>query len=372
MIIKDEIHGNIEFTELEKGIIDTEEFQRLRRIKQLAMTNLVYPSATHTRFEHAIGTLHLSSLICEKLGINGEEKEKIRLYALLHDIGHVAFSHETEKILSNVMGSHEFIGAKKITDTEIADVIGAQYEPEEIIEISKKPFGQIVSSDIGSDRMDYLQRDAHNTGVAYGIIDIDRIIHTVFFEDGILGIKNSGLEAAESLLIGRFLMFSTVYMHPTVRIASAMLQSALLFAIDSGDIQPEEVLNLSDDEVLMRLISSRNENAGIMGRRLIKRDLMKVAYSFELSPETEEKIEELELAAAETAPETILDMPVQISKPVSIMVKTENEMKKLDELSELVNSLKYAEEKRKKVLVLCNRENREDVSRISKEIMQEE
>src|SRR3990167_2806023 len=104
MIIKDEIYGTIKCSKLEEKIIDSEEFQRLHRIKQMAFTYLVYPSATHTRFEHCLGTMHLASTIAERMGIEGERLEKIRLFALVHDIGHVAFSHESEQVLKNYLG----------------------------------------------------------------------------------------------------------------------------------------------------------------------------------------------------------------------------------------------------------------------------
>ena len=99
MMIKDEIHGNIYFNELEERIVDTPDFQRLRRIKQMAFTYLVYPGANHTRFEHSIGVFHLASVLSRKLGLNEDDAQKVRLFALLHDIGHLPFSHESEKVL---------------------------------------------------------------------------------------------------------------------------------------------------------------------------------------------------------------------------------------------------------------------------------
>ena len=123
MLIKDEIYGTIEFNELEQRIIDCSDFQRLRRIKQMAFTYLVYPGATHTRFEHCLGTCHLATTICERLDIDKEEKQKIRLFALLHDVGHVAFSHESEPVLKKYFSSHEEIGRKKITEGSITDII---------------------------------------------------------------------------------------------------------------------------------------------------------------------------------------------------------------------------------------------------------
>ncbi|MCI0563398.1 MAG: HD domain-containing protein, partial [Nitrososphaera sp.] len=155
MIIKDEIHGTVEFSELEARIIDSEEFQRLRRIKQMSVTNLVYPGANHTRFEHSIGTAHLSALIARKLGLDPEIVSKVKLYGLLHDIGHTAFSHEGEDIVKKYIGDHEQLGKKKITHGPVSDILSENYRPKEIVDIGKSPYGSIITSDLGSDRMDY-------------------------------------------------------------------------------------------------------------------------------------------------------------------------------------------------------------------------
>jgi len=363
MIIKDELHGNIEFNELEKRIIDTEEFQRLRRIKQLALTHLVYPGATHTRFEHSLGTAHLSGRICDKLELDEDTIQKIRLYALLHDIGHVAFSHESEKILHEFLGDHDLIGQKKILKSEVADVLGAQFDPKEIIEISNTSLGQLISSDLGSDRMDYLQRDARNTGVAYGIIDQDRIIQTLFLKDEIMGIKSNGLEAAESLLIARFLMFSTVYMHHTVRIASAMLQKSITLAMNDDDLSAEDFLQFSDEDILNKLLKSTNSTSREYSDRLLKRDLLKIAYSCPYDENIENNIEELR----EQLPETLIDFPSPFAKPTTIMVDLRGELKPLEELSDIVHSLKSVEQRRK-ILVICEADDRKKINKQAEEV----
>lgn len=372
VIIKDEIHRNIELNEFEKKIMDSKEFQRLRKIKQLAMTYLVYPSATHTRFEHALGTTHLSSLICEKLGLDKEITQKIRLYSLLHDIGHTAFSHESEKILESLLGDHEKIGKEKILKGEIADILNTQFNPKEITELSKTFYGQIISSSIGSDRMDYLLRDSHNTGVAYGVIDSDRIIHTMFLDekDKVLGISLRGLEAAESLLVGRFMMFSTVYLHHTVRIASAMLRRSISLSIESYSLSPEDFLLASDEEILLKLLNSKNENSKDLAKNLMNRKLYKVAHQCDYSQEIEKNAHTIRNKIKENFKgDFIIDFPVTFSSPPNIPVKVDNELHSLESLSALVNSLKNAEEKRKKILFLCEEKHREKLGEISKKVL---
>jgi len=357
MIIKDEIYGTIEFSDLERRIIDTSDFQRLRRIKQMSFTYLVYPGATHTRFEHSLGTLHLASMISDRLGIDDERKEKIRLYALLHDIGHIPFSHEGERALEKFLGGHEKIGRKKMKEGEIGEILNENYKDGEI-ELSESTEGKIVDSDFGADRMDYLKRDANNTGVAYGVIDTDRIIHKLCLEGNELCIDEGGLEAAEFLLIGRFMMFSTVYLHHTVRIAEAMLNRAILSGIEDKTVKPEEFLSATDEEILIRLQDSYKAKKYV--ERLLERKLYKIVDVVEPSEKTKDPESEKTLSKRFGC-DVLVDNPHTFFKPVDFKVKTEKGLVSIDEVSELVKSLKKSEEKRKKALVLCPEEKKENV-----------
>ncbi len=341
MIIRDEIHGNLEFTSLEERIIDCPDFQRLRRIKQMSVTSLVYPGATHTRFEHSLGTAYLSSKIASKVEMSDDEVQVAKLHGLLHDIGHTAFSHEGEDILRKYIGDHEEIGRKKALDGPIRDIIGENYNVTEVLKDNL-----LVSSDIGSDRMDYLKRDAMNTGVAYGLIDIDRIVHTIALDDE-LYIRRGGLAAAEYLLIARFMMFSTVYLHKTVRIATAMLYRAIENSILDG-IDPKS-FSVFDDEEAGAAIGRHMED--IRNRRLFKEVASidrKLAH-----PGLEKELSE------EFGIDIIVDVPREFFKPVSFKVESDEGLVEISQASDLVGSLKAAEEKRMKVLILASRENKE-------------
>ncbi len=351
--IKDEIHGTVEFDELEGRIIDTPAFQRLRRIKQMSVTNLVYPGANHTRFEHSIGTAHLSAVIASRLGLGKDECSKIKLYGLLHDIGHVAFSHEGEEVLKGHIGDHEMLGRAKMTDGEIADILSENYRPEEIADVGKSAYGDIITSDLGSDRMDYLERDAKNTGVAYGIIDIDRIVHTLVMEGDRLCIDKRGLEAAEYLLVARFMMFSTVYLHKTVRIATAMLYRAIEAALKDG-FPPEEFAELDDEEAMAAMLRSSGKG---YAEKLRERRLLKEVCSFPAGEAG--KAEELE---KQFAGELMVDYPHAFFKPVDFMVRTGKGLVPITEMSKLVQSLKRAEEERMRVLVLAEERDAERIS----------
>ena len=155
--------------------MDMPQFQRLRRIKQLGLISLIYPGATHTRFEHSIGTMNLGSKLSEELDLSNDEIELIRASALLHDIGHGPFSHVSEGVLSV---PHEELTKYVITKTSMKDLLEEKFDVSKIVNIvnGKGYLGPIVSGELDVDRMDYLLRDSHNTGVAYGVIDYERII----------------------------------------------------------------------------------------------------------------------------------------------------------------------------------------------------
>ncbi len=357
VIIKDEVYGTIEFDDLEERIMDTPDFQRLRRITQMSVTNLVYPGANHTRFEHSLGTAHLSSVIADRLGFEEDEKRKVKLFGLLHDIGHVAFSHEGEDILEKYIGDHEKLGERIIAEGGIADILGENYSAKEITGMHGSRKGMIVEADIGADRMDYLKRDALNTGVAYGVIDIDRIVHTLAVEGDELCVTEGGLEAAESLLVARFMMFSAVYLHKTVRIATAMLHRAIEKSVEDGTIKPEEFVHMGDEAAYWRMLQS--PSAEKYARGLIERKLYKEIALIPEKKITREKAEKLEKELSEKFNcDIMFDYPTQFSKTVELNVKTKEGLRPLTEISVLVNSLHKAEEERRRVLVLASKEDK--------------
>lgn len=369
--IKDPIHGTIELDELEAKIIDTSDFQRLRMIKQLATTYLVYPGANHTRFEHSLGTLCFASRIAQKLGLEQDVKRKVRLYALLHDLGHTAFSHEAECVTTKYLGNHEKIGNEKIMKGEIGDFVSENFDKKEIANFQSSAYAQIVSSDIGADRMDYLKRDSHYTGVAYGVIDAERIINKMYFEiengNGELGIEESSLEASESLLMARFMMFSTVYQHHTVRIASAMLRRAIKIAITTNkNFDAEQFLEKGDWEMISVL--AKNKNAGIYLDSLLGRKLYKEAHSLKPLVLEGKNILEIELELSSLAnSDVIIDIAPNFFKLSGFNVKMHhNEKIEISKVSELVRALAFAEEARKKILILAPSKDREKVEEICK------
>ena len=274
--ITNPVHRYISFSEVEKEVIDTGVFQRLRRIRQLAGAHLVYPSAQHSRFEHSLGTMHVAGYAGETLVAKGylddEDKvRKLRLAALLHDIGHGPFSHLFEEVLELRHGtSHEDVGKRVISKSEISDILKKHgYNPSDICKLSFgeskiKFLNEIIAGGLSADLMDYLSRDGLFTGVEYGKIDHHRLISSFeVVSNGHLAIDRSALYSFESMLISRYEMFKAVYFHKTVRSAEVMLLNSMALAdehLNLTDTSMNNYLNLTDEVILERLCSLENGN----------------------------------------------------------------------------------------------------------------
>ena len=292
--IADPIHKFIRFTDLEKKIIDSSVFQRLRRIKQLAGAHLVYPSAQHSRFEHSLGKMHVAGLAGDHLFslgvIDKESIQELRVASLLHDIGHGPFSHLFEEALK-VTGNknHETLGADIIRKTELNDILSAfGYSAKTISEISfgnsKVKFkNEIISGSLSADLMDYLPRDGFFTGVEYGKVDYNRIINSFRVTDNqSLALDISSFYSFESMIISRFEMFRAVYFHKTVRSAEVMLLHSILLSseeLNLAGLSLNDYLKLTDDSILWMMSSSQNNKiAREMISNYLERKLLKCVY----------------------------------------------------------------------------------------------
>lgn len=226
-------------------LIDTIEFQRLRRIKQLGTTNYTFHGADHTRFAHCIGVYELTRRIINNFSRNYPTKQKgdglwddsERLVALcaglLHDVGHGAFSHTFERLFST---NHEAITQKIITssETEINQVLRQMGEdfPEKVASVIAKTYPnqqvvQLISSQLDADRMDYLLRDAYYTGVTYGKFDLTRILRVIRPYEGRILFDYSGMHAIEDYIVSRYQMYMQIYFHPTSRAMEELLHNTL-------------------------------------------------------------------------------------------------------------------------------------------------
>ena len=299
--IRDSVYGDISLNNFEVQVMDMPQFQRLRRIKQLGLISLIYPGANHTRFEHCIGTMNLASKLGTELGLSDDEIELIRISGLLHDIGHGPFSHVSEGVLSF---PHEELTKYVVQKTSMHDLLEEKFDTKKIIDIvnGEGHLGPIISGELDVDRMDYLLRDSHNTGVAYGVIDYERIISNLRLDDGlVLDIK--GVQAAEGALVSRYFMYPSVYQHHTTRIVNSMFRRALKREIDSGKINEKDIYKYDDSDIISMFRKSDDEIVRDMISRLDNRHIPKRVKTIRLDnfkyPEKLYKIEQKTLRKAE-------------------------------------------------------------------------
>ena len=275
---RDPVHGFVYLSEAEWAIVDCPTFQRLRDIRLLAMAHLVYPGATHTRFEHSLGCLHLSHQIYEAIkrqvkqaacpnfaqAFRADEKQVehggrlLRLAGLLHDLGHAPFSHSGEQLMpeddKKQRVQHEHMTARLIRGTEVAKIVEQEFGDgvsEEVIAVATKPemahlpedadlawyrfLNDILAGELGSDRMDYLLRDAIHSGQTAGLFDYRKLIDSMMIvpppeetgEDYRLGLDEAGWLVGEQMVAARYLMYVALYFHKTKRIYEMHLEDFL-------------------------------------------------------------------------------------------------------------------------------------------------
>jgi HD superfamily phosphohydrolase len=334
--VRDPVHVFARYDDDEQRVIDSPPVQRLRHIHQLAMTYLVYPGATHKRFEHSIGVMELAGRVFDVLtdqsNVSNEaresipqladaEKEKlpwwrhiVRIAALCHDVGHPPFSHAAEKSgLLPTDKSHEDITAEVLQSPVLSELLTSfepAIPPEKVAKIAvgqkhaqdvefstwETLLSEIITGDaFGVDRMDYLLRDSLHTGVAYGRFDHFRLIDTLRivvrtdpatgeFLAPEIGVQEGGLQSAASLLLARFFMFSQVYFHKTrVAYDLHLIDFLKKWLEPEGGRFPSDIgsyLEFTDNRVLEAIASKRNEDGdlGVLAKRLSDRKHFRVLY----------------------------------------------------------------------------------------------
>ncbi len=255
-VIKDSVHNHINVKGVARALLDTPAMQRLRRISQLGTVQFVYPSANHSRFEHSLGVYHLVTKAIDTLDIQGIQMKRLQAAALLHDIGHGPYSHNIELVTHRYTGKYhddvdEIIHTESISDT----LREYGLDPTHIANLitGDETYGQLIAGELDVDRMDYLVRDAHHTGVPYGTIDHERLINGLTFADGELVLGAGNVQTAESLLVARALMNPVVYQHHVARIAKAMLRQAAERLLKETDISATELRRMDDYELFVTL-----------------------------------------------------------------------------------------------------------------------
>jgi uncharacterized protein len=291
--IFDPVHGPIRLEGAALALVQTPEFQRLWGIRQTGFAHLVFPGANHTRLEHSLGTFWVAGQMAAHLGLGAPDTLRVTVAALLHDLGHGPFSHTLDVPMFEVLGhGHETISRERIEGTdpgwpagevEVPHVLERhRLEPRAVADLVDPPsvardrplFRQILHGAIDADRIDYLQRDAYYTGVGHGAIDAVRLLDTVRAARGRLVFAEKGRSAVEGFLVGRALMYSSVYYHKTVRAAEMMAQAAVERMPGYPDAA-RELFRFTDGGLLFRLREAGGLSAslvdGLLTRRLFKR-----------------------------------------------------------------------------------------------------
>lgn len=286
--IADPVHGTIALSELEVDVISSRVFQRLRNIKQLGLAHLVFPGADYSRFAHSIGVCHLTGRILESLRTNSNTEisnSEIQLYriaALLHDVGHYPYSHATEEAVENYYGGqllkskvstveneltnqelnnprffrHEAVGQKVVTqDPELSEVLNKSgIDPEQVcsifMRVNPPRFANLISSDLDADRIDYLLRTAHHTGLPYGSVDLDYLLSQmrVDSKDRIC-LTSKALRTAEHLLLCRYFDYQQVNFHKAVAGFELVLKDSI------ADLLQAQKVNFSANAVLENILN---------------------------------------------------------------------------------------------------------------------
>jgi hypothetical protein len=379
-VIRDPIHGYIELDPLTLSIIDSPQMQRLRRLSQLGLSNLVYPGANHSRFEHCLGVMHLATMLTGKIdSVTDDEKKELRVAALLHDVGHGPYSHVTENLTKLYTRKHHEDVRDILKKGELGDILSDNGLNPATIEDhiqGKTDIGKILNSEIDVDRMDYLVRDSHYTGVAFGLVDHVRLINEMKFYENNLVVNAGGVKAAESLLVSRFLMHPSVYYHHVSRIAETMFTRAVDDLIQKRSLNPFELRKM-DDSMLLEMIRNDDGYAGELAHRLDNRKLYKRAMyvGFDevgegvLKHRKNIKRVEAEIAAeVGIEPESVLiDIPrnPEIAE-MKALVKVNNRMLRLDEVSHIVATLEQAHRDNWKMGVYTPTEHREAVEKAAR------
>ncbi len=302
--VRDPLWQNIHLDATAAAVVDTPDFQRLRRVKQLGFAHLVYPGAVHNRFLHALGVYHLTGRAIEALGDRGtiaelDEQQRgtipeVQLAALLHDVGHYAFSHAMEELeADSIPGHHEEAATRFLTSPGIQAALqelgpGAAGRIGELIRgSSDHPLQGLVSGSLDLDKIDYLRRDSLFCGVPYGAVDVDRLLDSLTLARESPGaplevaVTEKGISALESLLFAKYQMFRNVYWHHVVRSATVTFRRLVEGALGAGLLAREDLAGPTDEELLSFLAGHMEGKRGppilrellsaLVNRRLPKR-----------------------------------------------------------------------------------------------------
>jgi len=389
MYIQDAVHGYLTLTDVEQRLIATPQFQRLRRVRQLGFTNLVYPSTTHTRFEHSLGAMHLAGRFADSLGVDDGSKQELRVAGLLHDLGHGPFSHTSEMVMEKYDHHHEDFSAEAIRSDPISGILGeAGIDPERVTALirGRSELGQVIAGDIDVDRMDYLMRDAHYSGVAHGAIDAGTIIRAAEIHDGQLVFDGKFRQALEGILTARYLMTPTVYLHDTVVRAEVMMARGMSAMVDAGVFDVAALPDMDDIDCNYRMRYADVEEARYLMRKIDDREIYRGVLRWDQEDigrdglkelarriTDEEAIEEEIAQAAGVDPKfVVVNSPhIPSSRELDVDLWHRGKVRPLDDLSKLTNAVMNSEWEQIALEVYADRGVREKVEAVAADVLRE-
>ncbi|NIQ54142.1 MAG: HD domain-containing protein [Gemmatimonadetes bacterium] len=281
-VVRDPLWGPIGLDGTARRVVDSAAFQRLRYIRQLGLAHLVYPGASHTRFDHALGVYHLIRRAIAGLAARGGldavdpvERRLVPLAGLLHDVGHYPFSHALEELDEPLIpGHHEALTGRFLRDPDVRAAIesvasdGVARVESLIRGRSASPLQGLVSGSLDLDKVEYLKRDARFCGVPYGEVDVDRLLNGLMVltppEGGRpeVGVHEKGVAALESLLFAKYQMFRNVYWHHAVRAGTVLYKRIVFDALAAGLIEADELVGKTDEALLFLLAERAGSGAG--------------------------------------------------------------------------------------------------------------
>ncbi len=296
---RDPIHGFIRADELETALIQSRPMQRLRFIRQLGLTFLIFPGAEHSRFSHALGTMHLAGRVYDALAAKSggllpvardcRERRLVRVAALMHDVGHAPYSHTSEDLFEEPI-DHEEMTCRLLATEEIREIFrrhGKGLDSREVQQLLRKQaegpsrlLSDVITSELDVDKMDYLRRDSLYCGVEYGSYDLERLIDTVApIEDPIggewrLGVDHGGVHALEALVMARYYMFTQVYFNVTGKVMELHFNEWLRVTGRRWPVEADAFLDQDDVTVYHAMRRSDDRHA----RAIVHRERYSLAF----------------------------------------------------------------------------------------------
>lgn len=282
--IRDPIYDEIHLSQLELDILDRSEIQRLRQIKQLGAVTRVYPSATHTRFSHSLGVMHLAGVMANRVGLSDSEVTEARIAGLLHDTGHGPFSHTSEQVISEDVFKHENRSCQiareickdlPVDEDNIVDYISGESKPS------------VVAGTIDADRLDYIVRDSLFTSVEHGQIDVNSVVRFTTSVDGDIGFDQKAIPSINDMLSARLRMRRVVYRYDTVRHLASLVRRAMERYVEKNSV--EDMIKHDDYTMHSKLVENNNK----FYKMMINRNLSHQRFKFDISDIEKNKMREI-------------------------------------------------------------------------------